>query len=185
MNEAKVQGAVQKLIEAVIEGLDYSGYFAEHTKPHIRIQPNVINTVPDLGISCGRNHFFCGVVEVKKHNINLIREIFDSGGKGMGHCFDQLMCCSIMVPGIVFGLMTTFRAWRLLNTGDFPSLFKKCAEKHKEKLSNRMDENDSAVASESCPHSPERINPVQFLEKRQSRTESQRSFAKINDNKIQ
>jgi Family of unknown function (DUF5898) len=156
LGEADTEKAFNVLVDAVIQALHRIGYLPENFILVTSSQVNLLGAIPDIGLFAGVNRYLCGVIEVKKHVVKVINNIFDSESRGSGQVFEQLALCKMFLRGESYGLISTFNAARLLSTGNFKSDLAKL----REKLASASPPHEPLQRStDPVPHSPDRLGP--------------------------
>jgi Family of unknown function (DUF5898) len=120
LNEATVVTVVQKMLESVIQSMVWAGYIPLTHRPEIGAQVDLGGPVTDLGIVSPPNAFLCAPIEVKKHVVSSLDEIYSERGPVAGQAFDQLLLCKLnhndKDEDACFGLLTTFNSVKLVST---------------------------------------------------------------------
>jgi hypothetical protein len=122
-NEAQVETFTSHLVQAVADALGASGYFEATNLPAVVPQVNVMDIIPDLSICFGRNRYMGGTIEVKKHVVGQLPEIF--GEQVAGQAFEQLYLSKFGLPCNSYGLITTYNCVLLISTGNLQDDMKK------------------------------------------------------------
>jgi hypothetical protein len=117
-NEAHVKHFFGQLVKAVMDALEVIGYF-ESTNPAADIVPqvHVMDVIPDLCITFGRNCYLGATIEIKKHVEGQLEDIF--GSQVAGQAFEQLYLSKLGLKSDSYGLISTCNSVLLVSTGDF------------------------------------------------------------------
>jgi hypothetical protein len=120
LNEATVVTVVQKVVESVIQSMVWAEYIPLTHRPEIGAQVDLGGPITDLGIVCPPNAFLCAPIEVKKHVVSSLDEIYRERGPVTGQAFEQLLLCKLnhndKDEDACFGLLTTFNSVKLVST---------------------------------------------------------------------
>jgi Family of unknown function (DUF5898) len=120
LNEATVVTVVQKMLESVIQSMVWAEYIPLTHRPEIGAQVDLGGPITDLGIVSPPNAFLCAPIEVKKHVVSSLDEIYSERGPVAGQAFEQLLLCKLnhndKDEDACFGLLTTFNSFKLVST---------------------------------------------------------------------
>jgi hypothetical protein len=101
-----------------MDALQVIGYFeGTNSVPGVVPQVNVMDVIPDLCITFGRNRYLGATIEIKQHVEGQLEDIF--GSQVAGQAFEQLYLSKLGLDSESYGLISTYNYVLLVSTGDF------------------------------------------------------------------